>query len=116
MHRSLLAQDETLLSTTGAGAMEQRGSRGAAALRKTTSAVAGRDFGYEWSMRRRGIQCLIVRIYTPTAPKGAFMTTKTLQRAGAVARAAYVLMRTQWTKQMDNQQQRIATTIFLRAA
>jgi len=36
--------------------MEQRGSRGAAALRKTTSAVDGRDFGYEWSMRRRGIQ------------------------------------------------------------
>ena len=31
LHRSLLAQDETLLSTTGAGAMEQRGSRGAAA-------------------------------------------------------------------------------------
>jgi len=27
--------------------MEQRGARGAAALRKTTSAVAGRDFGYE---------------------------------------------------------------------
>jgi hypothetical protein len=47
MHRSLLAQDETLLSTTGAGAMEQRGSGGAAALRRTTSAIAGRDFGYE---------------------------------------------------------------------
>ena len=64
MHRSLLAQDETLLSTTGAGAMEQRGSRGAAALRKTTSAVAGRDFGYEFSsVVVSGIQVLYCRVY-----------------------------------------------------
>ena len=44
--------------------MEQRGSRGAAALRKTTSAVAGRDFGYEFSsVVVSGIQVLYCRVY-----------------------------------------------------
>ena len=37
--------------------------------------------------------------YTLIASRDAFMAAKTLQRAGAVARAAYVLLRTQRTKQ-----------------
>ena len=37
--------------------------------------------------------------YTLIASRDAFMAAKTLQRAGAVARAAYVLLRTQRTEQ-----------------
>ena len=42
---------------------------------------------------------LILPRITRIASRDAFMAAKTLQRAGAVARAAYVLLRTQQTKQ-----------------
>ena len=92
LHRSLLAQDETLLSTTGAGAMEQRGSRGATT---TVNHVHERvSLGLCGAESRS-----YTAEYTLIASRDAFMAAKTLQRAGAVARAAYVLLRTQRTKQ-----------------